>query len=547
MIKLSGMCGRDFAVMTILGLISAMRLLSQAPLPTGEISVSTHLVQMSVIVRDGKGLVKGLTRNDFSVVDQGKARQISVFTAEPAEAVQSAGPMLAQNVFSDRTGTGSAGEGNVTIILLDSLNTLLGSGPMPFEDQPRWMEAHAMASAKQHLLATIRELDPRERIAVYGLGPTAPSLRTLCDFTCSREEQLAAVKRYDPSSMTLRDIGQPGDIRLPGGLEGADHLAEFSHGINGSNTLMASEANQRRGELTMFALDAIAKHVDSIPGRKNLLWLTANLPYSGEAIAGILAPAKIVAYPVDARGLLVNAGAIEPATRINPMGGPSGRAAGIDAMVEMAEDTGGHAYVNGNDISGAIREVLEEPVSAYTIGFYVNESSVDGKFHAVKIKVDRPDLTIQYPKGYFAVKERQMLGDHGRSALLATLRSPFGAAGIPLDVTVARVEEPKPHMLQVTGSVGIRDVSMLQKGDVRTANLDVYTVEQDAAGKVLRETTIILNLRLTADQYLEYLQSGVKFHDEVQPAKGTSVVRVLVRDPSTQKIGSVVIPLAHVK
>ena len=54
----------------------------------------------------------------------------------------------------------------------------------------------------------------------------------------------------------------------------------------------------------MAALSAIAAHVADIPGRKNLLWLTANLPFSGQEIARILSRANIAAYPLDARGLL---------------------------------------------------------------------------------------------------------------------------------------------------------------------------------------------------------------------------------------------------
>jgi VWFA-related protein len=540
MTRLSGRCNAGRAVAVAVCMMACLRALSQTALPTADISVSTHLVQITVIVRDDKGPVNGLNKDDFTIVDQGKARAVSVFSIEPAPTSQSAAAAqpqqpAAQNAFSNLARSGALG--GVTIILLDSLNTLLGSGPMPFEDAPRWMEAHAMASARQHLLATIAQLDPRDRIAVYALGPTPPTLRTLCDFTCSREELLAAVKRYNPSSLTLRDIAEPGAVHFPSIVAGDSGLAGLEHGSDQINTLMAADSNRRRGELTFLALDSIARHMTTIPGRKNLLWLTANLPYSGEAIAGILAPAKIAAYPIDARGLLPMAD--------DPQG-PGGQPTGIEAMIEMAADTGGHAYVNTNDLSAAIREVMEQPVAAYTIGFYVDEASVDGKFHAVQLKVDRPDVDLQYPRGYFATKGRQSLGDQGRGTLLAALRSPFDATAIPLDVTIARVEQPKPHMLEVSGSVGIQDVPMTQSGSLRTTNLDVYTIEQDAAGKVLHQVTTRMTLSLTADQYKEYLRSGVKFHDYVQPPKGTSVVRVLVRDPASQKVGSVVIPLERV-
>ncbi len=67
---------------------------------------------------------------------------------------------------------------------------------------------------------------------------------------------------------------------------------------------MAGNANAVRATITLAALKTIADHVANIPGRKNLVWLSANLPFSAEAMAAILSPAQIAAYPVDGRGLL---------------------------------------------------------------------------------------------------------------------------------------------------------------------------------------------------------------------------------------------------
>jgi VWFA-related protein len=496
MTRLPGSYCAGKAVAVAVCMVASARALSQTPSPTASLSVSTHLVQLTAIVRDGKGPVNGLAKGDFTILDQGKPRRISFFTAEPAAVVEPARPAPAQNAFSARADYGGPGGGSVT----DNLNTLGGSGPTPFEDTPRWNEGHAMASAKQHLLATIKQLDPRDHIALYSLGAKDPTLKRLCDFSCTRDELLAAVKHYDPSTMTLRDLAEPGAIHLPLSLSGGNSSAGFQGLMDQSNLAQAGMESGKRAGITLMGLAVIAQQMAGIPGRKNLLWLTANLPFSGEAMASVLAPAKIAAYPVDARGLLPMAD--------DPMG-PGGRPTGIGAMIEMAEDTGGHAYVNNNDISAAIREVIEQPVAAYTIGFYVDEASVDGKFHTVKLKVDRPDLTVQYPRGYVATKDRQASGNPARNALLAALHSPFDSPSIPLDVTVARVEQPRPHMLQVTGSIDIQDMHMPQQGEVRTADLDVYTIEQDAAGNMLHQATNRLALRLTEEQYQAYLHSGV--------------------------------------
>src|SRR5258708_4826640 len=47
----------------------------------GTIRVNTKLVQISVVVREKNGPVAGLTREDFTVTDNGKAQRIDVFSA----------------------------------------------------------------------------------------------------------------------------------------------------------------------------------------------------------------------------------------------------------------------------------------------------------------------------------------------------------------------------------------------------------------------------------------------------------------------------------
>jgi hypothetical protein len=71
-------------------------------------------------------------------------------------------------------------------------------------------------------------------------------------------------------------------------------------------------------------------------------------------------------------------------------------------------------------------------------------------------------------------------------------------------------------------------------------------IEQDETGKVLRESANRINLRFTEKQYPAILKSGITFRKSVQSQSGATTLRVLVQDPSTATIGSLIIPLAHV-
>jgi hypothetical protein len=231
--------------------------------------VSTHLVQISVVVRDKNGPVSNLTKDDFVILDSGKPQTISVFSAGSDASTPQPAPPLPPNTYSDMSQYRSSDPRSVTIVLLDNLNTLFGSDPQPYEKTPYWLEDHALTVAKQRLMEFLKQMNPGDRIAIYGL---TTRLRVLCDFTCNRDQLLAVVSKYDATSRSARESAEPSTFQLPGASEA------FDEAIDADTQALADINNQRRGEITMSALTAIGVHVADIPGRKNLLWLTANLP-----------------------------------------------------------------------------------------------------------------------------------------------------------------------------------------------------------------------------------------------------------------------------
>jgi VWFA-related protein len=513
--------------------------------PAPAIHVTTRLVQIGVIVRDKNGPVANLTQEDFAVFDRGKPQKISFFSLESGEhTAQPAAEPLPQNTFSDLPQYAAGTVGSITIVLLDNLNTLYGSAPAgAYESTPSWMEDFALANGKAHLIQFVKNLNPKDRVAIYGLRH---SLHVLCDFTSDRSQLLAILKNYDTTPMTSRDIAEPGATHTP------VPDPRFDQKIDSHRLDEAARANQDRGGITMAALQSIAAHVANIPGRKNLVWLTANLPFSGDALARILSPAQIAAYPIDARGLLPRSVALggmvdDDDLLRGSMPAQSPQPIGVDTMERVAEQTGGEAFVNTNDITGAIRKAIEDSAVVYTLGFYVNPESMDEKFHELKVQVKPGGLTVRYPKGYFALEDAPATKDQNRIGLVTAIRSPIESSEIPLQVKVDRVNQPMPDSLILLGSVGIHGLQLTQNGEMRTGAVDVTIIEQEETGKVLRESANRINLHFTEAQYAASLKSGVNFRQFVQPQAGVTTLRVLVQDPRTAAVGSLIIPVAEVK
>lgn len=450
------------------------------------------------------------------------------------------------NTFSDLPQVNGRAVRSITIVLLDDINTLSGNGHEGYETSPYWMEDLALANAKAHLIEFIRGLDPKDRVAIYGLSET---LHVVSDFTSDRDRLLTILKNYDATSRTNRDAVEPGAYHTP--VPGK----EFNADMDPQALESAAIINERRAAATMSALQSIASHVASIPGRKNLVWLTANLPFSGAALARILSPAQIAAYPVDGRALLTRK---TPGTEweINDqlsgvlglgMPAQSSEPIGIDTMQKLADETGGRAFVNTNDLTGAIRDAVEDSAVTYTIGFYIDSNALDGKFHELKVQVHRSGLSLRYPKGYFAFKDSPATQDERHNNFLAAIRSPLDSSVIPLEVKLDRVNQPMPNSIALSGSIGIHDLQLVQSGDTRVGALDITVIEQDETGKVLRESTNRINLRFTEKQYPAILKSGINFRKSVQSQAGVTTLRVLVQNPTTASIGSLIIPLSQVK
>jgi len=557
---------RRFAI--ALSLLIIPLTVSQTAPQAPKIRVSTRLVQFGVIVRDKNGPVTNLTQNDFTVLDRGKPQKISMFSVESAPGANPSAPphiqvasgsvSLPPNTFSDLPQY-AAPPRSVTIVLLDNLNTLYGSDPASrYEKTPLWVEDLALQNAKNHLIEFIKQLQPEDRVAIYSL---THSLHVVSDFTSDRNQLLAILKNYDTKSVTNRQVVEPGKqiIEFPGhDSRAADIFAPGGSFENGASLRLAEGANEDRAAETMAALQEISAHVANIPGRKNLVWLTANLPFSGAEMARVLTPANIAVYPVDARGLLgeaptIAAGAYGTADyddvsgasgHMDNMPAQSSRPIGIATMQKVADETGGQAFVNTNDLTGAIRKAVEDSAVTYTLGFYIDSDALDGKFHEIKVEVARKGLAVRYPKGYFALPDTPPTANDDQRAVVTAIDSPVESSMILLNAGLNKASHP--NSFNLVCSIDVHGIRFTQSSGQRKGAVTVYVIGQNAAGKVLHHWSKTYNLQFSDAQYESLLKTGIPFRQGIKMSPDVTTLRVLVQDPSTSKLGSLIIPLSQV-
>ena len=232
-----------------------------APAPNQQPNVirsTTRLVQISVIAQDGKGEpLIGLKKEDFTVLDDGKPQKISVFScASPAPAAPPSA--LPPHYFTNRFDLKGEDPGAINVILFDTLNT-------SSQDQ---------TYVRQQVGRFLQTIKPQDHVAIYAL---TTKLVVLHDFTRDVSTLVDAVSRFTPKEVAAFDASNSQALDLVS-LTGDPQWQGFQNALNNAEGQIADQNTLNRIGTTAGALEAIANHTATLPGRKNLIWVSGGFP-----------------------------------------------------------------------------------------------------------------------------------------------------------------------------------------------------------------------------------------------------------------------------
>src|SRR6266487_2174318 len=104
-------------------------------------------------------------------------------------------------------------------------------------------------------------------------------------------------------------------------------------------------------------------------------------------------------YPIDPRGLVVFD---DPISKGTPLTVDAARLhARLDSLRTLAENTDGLAIVDNNNLAAGMKRVVADLSSYYLLGYYAN-TKLDGKYHAITVRVKRPGVQVRARRGYMA-------------------------------------------------------------------------------------------------------------------------------------------------
>ncbi len=486
-----------------------------------------NLVEVDVVVRDKKGPVLGLTKDDFTLLDNGKAQKISVFSvrssSKSTQTARRAAVPLAPGTVSNRA-SGDEGAGTETVLLIDQKNTLQ-------TDQ---------AYAIQRIAKFVEQRRANDRIGIYVFGRDG-ILRAVQELTRDGEALTRAAKSLtaqDPSYRTSDVTGMA-----------AKAVSDYICGL-----LRDRETD------TKHVLDAIARHVAQVPGRKGLIWLSASFPIRWppmygdcvdftpdmERLARTLNDANVALYAVDARGLM---GALSGGTSISNAEAGGGRSQGVfqtralpqlDGVATMnllAGRTGGDVYLNDNGLEDSMRAAVEDADLTYVLGFYPAQDLHDHDVHShsLKVKVSRSGVTVRSRENYSAMNAAVAVE---RPTPEQLLRDSLDATQVGLSASVTPDRE-KAGSYQVHLSVDLRDVKLERQADSWVGEIGISLYVE--GGKEAR--TFTHKIAIPDKQLAASLERGELVEGPIAVDAPAGVLHIVVQDQATGAAGSVKVPL----
>lgn len=536
--------------------------ISQATNPP-VVKVTTRLVLVDVVVTDGSGRpVTDLKQADFEVKENGKPQKIVAFAFQPPPPPPVPGKPaykpfpLAPGVFTNlRNLNGEVGP--PTILLIDGLNT-------PFKDQPYM---------RQQLVKYLEHLEPGRNIAIYTLGTR---LRMIQDFTSDPDLLHEAIKKISLQSSMFNQDQQDISDEFPGlDPDSTDQsIAQMAQRMQEFESEQQAFQRDIQVRITLEAMKELAHNIAGYPGRKNLVWLSGSFPLTifpdetssnpfnvarqyGDDLrntATIFANEQIAVYPVDARGLVVGFmpdASQRGASFAGPRGGmravqqiqrgSAQLAASHDAMNELASQTGGRAFYNRNDIDRAMALSVAEGSTYYTLAYYPEDKTTDGKFRKIEVKLDRKGLQARYRKGYFATDTQPPDEKTARNEFLRSL-APDAPMSTALPFLV-RVSPPdKEHKdVALDFSIVPQAISFEPQNGLEHAEIEFLTRIYDMKGKPVGSTNAdLLSTQLKPETYKQVMTHGLRYRQTVNLPPGKYVLKMGVRDHRSNAIGTLV-------
>jgi len=497
------------SAVVVAGLLSQV---PQTPPPTFKVDVS--YVEIDARVTDQQGnFVRGLTQNDFQIVEDGAPQTITAFTLVDLPVERHDPPLFKTTpIEPDVASNLEEFTGRVWVLVLDDLQTTPAN------------TGRVILAARQFIQRYVAANDLAAIVTTGGFSNATQ------DFTNSQARLTAAAGRF---------IGQ----KRP------------------------EESDMERGHKarnTYSTLKNLVEYLGPVKGRrKAVLWFGEGVEYDisndfNSRDAGVIREMvrdmidtanrlNVTMYGIDARGL--EAGGAESIENAGAGGGGTGivsaaRRLSQDSLLVASEQTGGFAIINRNDLNDSFARVVQDNSSYYLLGYYSTNEKRDGKFRKVEVRV-RPGLRVQSRNGYAAPKGKPAATADRTTAQMSpeirdALLNPMPASGVGLTITAVPFSGPgSKSSVALTVEIDPRALKFVEQNGMFREGLELDVLAFDQNGKMQDGGNQTAPMELSS-RTVEVVKSiGFRMTRRLTLPPGRYLIRVAARESNGGAIGTV--------
>lgn len=521
---------------------------AQAEQPPLTFRVEANFVEVDAFVSDAGGKpVSDLKAGDFQVLEDGKPQQVTAFSYVNIPIARSDRPLFSPTAIEPDVDTNVGVDGRVYVFVLDDLHVDITRTPRVKQALHRFFE---------------RDFGANDMAAVVFTGGRSQDGQ---DFTNNPRLLLAAVDKFAGRKLrspTLERLDEYNRQQMAGLRNAGDSVNDpvaFERAQNARNMLQS--------------LQKLSEFMAGLHGRRKTLVLVSegidydiyNLFDNAGASSTIIDATRdtiaaatrgnVSIYAIDPRGLEApgadliessgaGAAANEPNLGLGVESAMNELRLSQDSLRELADETGGVAAVNRNNVDEALDRLVADNSSYYVLGYVPTNDRRDGRFRKIELRVTRPGITVRARRGYVAPRGRAAAdvkaGSESEAALKAAVESPLPTTGIPMRLFAAPYKGTAPNAaIALAVELDIAALKFTQKNGTYNDALNLVTFVTDDAGKTRINEKASVDLTLMPQTYTRARERGFRVTSAVNLPPGRYQLRVSAAD-SAGVAGSVV-------